>query len=109
MDFTTITRSQTIMAATDADQVIFATGLTLLRKEIAKNRQMVRLIGIGVSSLTEGSRQLDMLDKASVRFENLNRALDRIRRKHGFESIKTGRALSLKDIFTDTGNDDPPL
>jgi len=101
-DFTTITRRRTLRQTTDTDQTIFDTGEKLLKKALAQEKQPVRLIGIGVSSLTEAERQLDMLDKSAQRREQLNRAIDRIRKKYGFTAIQTGRTLLLKDIFPET-------
>ena len=102
-DFSTITRRHSLLNATDADQTIFSTGLKLLEWALAQERQPVRLIGIGVSNLTEPGRQLDMLDSSAQRLEQLNKAIDRIRQKYGFSAIKTGRTLPLKDIFPETG------
>jgi DNA polymerase-4 len=62
----------------------------------------VRLIGIGVAELTAGG-QLDMLDGSARRQEQLNKAIDRIRKKYGFTAIQTGRTLKLKDIFEEGG------
>ena len=87
---------------TDTDQTIFDTGEQLMKKALAQEKQPVRLIGIGVSSLTEAEKQLDMLDKSSQRREQLNRAIDRIRKKYGFTAIQTGRTLLLKDVFPET-------
>ncbi len=101
-DFVTITRSQTLRQATDADQTIFATGQKLLGKALAKEKRAVRLIGIGASNLVEVGRQLDMLDPAGARLQRLNSTIDRIRRKYGFTSIQTGRTLRLKDIFPES-------
>jgi DNA polymerase-4 len=97
-DFTTITRSRTLTRSTDTDQAIFSTGADLLRKALIQEKQPVRLIGIGVSNLTEG-RQLSMLDSTEQRLEKLNKAIDRIRSRYGFTAIQTGRTLRLKDIF----------
>ncbi len=97
-DFSTITRRHTIKAS-DADQTIFSTGLKLLTTALSQGRQPVRLIGIGVSNLTEPGWQLDMLDSSAQRLERLNKAIDRIRKKYGFTAIQTGRTLLLKDIF----------
>ena len=103
-DFTTITRRHTLPQTSDTDQTIFDTGLKLLKKALSQEKQPIRLIGIGVSSLTEPGRQLDMLDASSQRQERLNKAIDRIRQKYGFTAIQTGRTLLLKDIFpTDEG------
>jgi DNA polymerase-4 len=102
-DFTTITRHHTLSQALDSDQTIFDTGLRLLNKVLSQQKQAVRLIGIGVSSLTESGKQLDMLDSSAQRQEQLNRAIDRIRNKYGFTAIQTGRTLLLKDVFPETG------
>ncbi len=103
-DFTTITRRHTLSQGSNTDQTIFDTGLGLLEKALSRQNQPVRLIGIGVSNLTERGRQLDMLDARAQRLEQLNRAIDRIRNKYGFTAIQTGRTMRLKDIFhTDKG------
>jgi len=101
-DFSTITRRHTLVKATDADQNIFNTGLKLLTKALSQEKQPVRLIGIGAANLTEPGRQLDMLDTSAQRLEQLNKAIDRIRKKYGFTAIQTGRTLLLKDIFPES-------
>jgi len=98
-DFTTITRRHTLRQASDSDQTIFDTGVELLNQALSQEKQKVRLIGIGVSSLTEPAKQLDMLDLSAQRLEQLNKAIDRIRKKYGFTAIQTGRTLLLKDLF----------
>jgi DNA polymerase-4 len=102
-DFTTITRRQTLNKPFDSDQAIFDTGAKLLNKALAGEKRALRLIGIGVSGLSEGGKQLDMLDASARRQESLNRAIDRIRNKYGFTAIQTGRTLKLKDLFPETG------
>ncbi len=101
-DFTTITRHHTLSQADDTDRTIFDTGTRLLEKELARGKQPVRLIGIGVSSLVEPGRQLALLDAEARRLEQLDRVIDRIRDKYGFTAIQTGRTLPLKDIFPET-------
>ena len=98
-DFTTITRQQTLSHGIDADQIIFDTGCQLMKRELSGKKPAVRLVGIGVSNFVETGRQLDMLDFSSRRLERLNITIDRIRKKHGFTAIQTGRTLVLKDIF----------
>ena len=102
-DFTTITRQQTLPRAFDNDQIIFDTGVKLLNKALSGEKRALRLIGIGVSGLSEAGKQLDMLDGQARRQEQLNRAIDRIRNKYGFTAIQTGRTLKLKDLFPETG------
>jgi len=98
-DFTTITRRHTSTQASDTDQTIFSIGLQLLNQMLSQQKQPIRLIGIGVSSLIEPGKQLDMLDASTRRLEQLDRAIDRIRKKYGFTAIQTGQTLPLKDIF----------
>jgi DNA polymerase-4 len=98
-DFTTITRRRILRQSTDSDQAIFETGEWLLKRALAGESQEVRLIGIGVSELVEAGRQLDMIDGSAQRQEQLNKAIDRIRKKYGFTAIQTGRTLKLKEIF----------
>jgi DNA polymerase-4 len=98
-DFSTITRSNTLAQATDADQVIFNVGQKLLERALAAEKQAVRLLGIGVANLVEPSQQLVMLNPSVKRMEQLNKTIDRIRDKFGFSTIQTGRAVQLKDVF----------
>ena len=102
-DFTTITRSLTLRQSIDSDDAIFNAGLGLAEKALGHEKRPVRLIGIGVSSLTQPGRQLGMLDGSAERLEQLNRAVDRIRQKYGFTAIQKGRTLPLKDVFPETG------
>lgn len=102
-DFSTITRRQTLSQSTDSDQTIFETGVRLLNKALSGEKRAARLIGIGVSELVEAGRQLEMMDGSAQRQEQLNKAIDRIRKKYGFTAIQTGRTLKLKDIFPGGG------
>jgi DNA polymerase-4 len=101
-DFTTITRRRTLPQPTDADQTVFQVAAELLGAALAADRRPVRLVGTGVSSLSEPARQLTLLDENNRRVENLNRAVDRIRDKYGFSAIQTGRTLHLEDYFRET-------
>ncbi|MBU2608482.1 MAG: DNA polymerase IV [Chloroflexi bacterium] len=104
-DFTTITRRHTLKQPISTNQAIFDTGRQLLQTALSQEKQAVRLIGIGVASLAESGRQLNMLDTSIGRQERLDKAIDRIRKKYGFTSIQTGRTMRLKDLFPETGED----
>jgi len=95
-DFTTITRQRTLPQLTDLDQTIFEIGNNLLEKAVADNRLAIRLIGIGVSNLSEPGMQLSLMNNTEQRLEKLNRAVDRIRDKYGFAAIQTGRTIHIK-------------
>lgn len=79
-DFRTITRCHTLRHASDNDQTIFDTGAKLLERALSQEKQPVRLVGIGVSNLTEPGKQLALLDSSAQRLEQLNRAIDHIRK-----------------------------
>ena len=97
-DFMTITHQRTLPQPTDVDQTIFLTGNDLLQKAVTDNRLAIRLIGIGVSNLSEPGKQLSLMDTNEQRVEKLNHAVDRIRDKYGFTAIQTGRTMQLKNI-----------
>jgi DNA polymerase-4 len=104
-DFTTISRHLTLSQNAYSDQSIFDAGAALLWRALDADRRPVRLIGIEVSSLTEPSTQLSMLDGDEGRLRNLNKAIDRIRLKYGFGAIETGRTLPLR---SNSSRDNPP-
>ena len=98
-DFDTITRSRTLKGAINADQAIFDVGVALLGRALWQRRQLVRLIGIGVSSLIGEERQLSLLDSSMECWERLDRVIDRLRHRYGFTAIQRGQTLPLKDAF----------
>ncbi len=98
-DFTTINRSHSSAEAIDSDDVIFATAARLLDKALAGKQKPVRLLGVGISNLVSDVKQLYLFDYSTQRQERLDKAIDRIRKKYGFDSIQTGRTLALKEIF----------
>jgi len=98
-DFDTISRSRTVKESINTDGAIFDIGVELLDKALSQRRQLVRLIGIGVSSLTGEERQLSLLDPTVGREEHLDRAIDRLRQKYGFTAIQRGRTMQLRQVF----------
>ena len=99
-DFSTITRSHTLRESVDTDRAIFETGIGLLEQALAIEVQAVRLIGIRVSNLVEASRQTTLFAPSARKLEELNKAIDSIRNRYGFDAIQTGRATRLKDILS---------
>jgi len=98
-DFNTVTRSHTLAEGIDTDRLIFETGIKLLDRVLTTEKKAVRLIGLGISKLIEASRQAPLFNAAKARTEALNRAVDQIRDRFGFEAIQSGRAIRLKDIL----------
>ena len=104
-DFTTITRQRTLPRPVDTDEALFQTATELLRAVLTADSCAVRLIGTGVSNLSEPRQQLALWDMTDRRLEKLNRAIDRIRDRHGFTAIQTGRTLRLREIFPESAGE----
>jgi DNA polymerase-4 len=98
-DFESITRSRTLSDAVNTDRDIYEVGRFLLDRALGQRTAPVRLIGIGVSNLTDGI-QLKMFDRYQVVLNRLNSAIDSIRGKHGFTTIRVGRTLHLRGAYT---------
>jgi DNA polymerase-4 len=101
-DFETVNRSRSLEEATASDDVIFATVRGLLERTLGGKGRKVRLIGVEVSQLVGKGMQLSLFDaqvQQAQRQERLDKAVDLIRKKYGFESVRSGRTLALRDIF----------
>jgi len=96
-DFETIARSRTLRGTTNRDHIIFEVGTQLLEKALSQSRKLVRLIGIRVSNFIGAERQLEMIDATANKLEQVDKAVEHIRQKHGFASIQTGRTLTLSN------------
>ena len=91
-DFKTITRQVTLKEASNASQAIFTTALYLFNKALTRREKSIRLIGVKVSNLVSGERQLRLFDPERERMERLDKAIDQIRKKYGQASIETGKS-----------------
>jgi DNA polymerase-4 len=101
-DFETLNRSRSLDEATSTDDVIFATARDLLERTLGSRGRRVRLIGVEVSHLVGKGMQLSLFDaqtQQAQRRERLDKAVDLIRKKYGFDSIRSGRTLALREIF----------
>ena len=95
-DFETFTRQRPFPRPTRIEDDLHALAEDLFR-DVAL-AQPVRLIGFGVTGLTDraGARQLDLFDlpvETRAKKENLDRAVDRIRAAHGAGAIRRARNL----------------
>lgn len=98
-DFETVNRSSTSREAMNLDDAVFHSGVTLLEKTLGKKFKPVRLIGLEVSNLVAGETQLGLFDTDSKRLEKVDRAIDYLRDKYGFDAIQTGYTLELKQKY----------
>jgi DNA polymerase-4 len=92
-NFRTITRNSTLEMPSDLDAT-FLTAIRALFKRHWDGQEMLRLVGVGLSSFSAGSRQFDLLDRGqSERLERLARATDKLRDKFGFSKVQFGGSL----------------
>lgn len=93
-DFRTVTRSRTLSDPTQLADRLYRTGAPILEAE-ADGRPF-RLIGIGVSELTDpaGADPYDLADPDGAKRADVERAIDRVRAKLGDAAVKKGRGWS---------------
>jgi DNA polymerase-4 len=92
-DFKLSARSRTLPEPFDTTEVIFSSGQRLLKD--LNLRRKVRLIGIGVSNLSCGPRQMTIGAAAddAAKQERLGRAIDQIRDRFCGDKVLRGRML----------------
>ncbi|MGA2400245.1 MAG: DNA polymerase IV [Syntrophobacteraceae bacterium] len=95
-DFKTITRSRTLPDSVDTTDVLFKAARQLLR-DLTLTRK-VRLLGVGVSNLSSGPRQMtiDAARDQTGRQERLDRAMDLIHSRFCGNPVLRGRMLDEK-------------
>lgn len=97
-NFQTFSHSKTSCYPTDLDDEIFNTAVSLLQSVLRGKSMPVRLIGLEVSNLVAGHRQLSLFAENDRKMKELSMAIDEIRNKYGFNSIGTGSIINLKRI-----------
>ena len=92
-DFRILSRQSRLPDPTQLADVMYRTGLGLLEREIDGRR--FRLIGIGVSDLSDPSRAdpADLADPGRAKRREIEQAIDRVRAKLGTGAIGLGRGL----------------
>lgn len=92
-DFETVTRSATLEAATDRTDAI-VTAARALFDEWARSFRPVRLIGVGVSNLTESAGQAGLFDAGDgERKRAVDQAADLIAEKFGKRAVQRASAI----------------
>jgi DNA polymerase-4 len=95
--FETHTRAKTLALPTNLDATISQVFRELFDAHWDRSRK-VRLLGVSLSQLTHGSRQLDLLEgDRREKLERLVRAADRVRDRFGFSKIQFGGSLHRED------------
>jgi len=94
-DFTTLSRQLTLSQPTDQDNLIFEAVKELFFKVWVPGKE-VRLLGVGISGLVQGARQLSLWDSPDTRENRLLEALDQLHQKFGDHSIQRGYNLKKR-------------
>jgi DNA polymerase-4 len=95
--FQTYTRSKSVQDPVDLDSDIHAIFLDLFRAHRDPKRK-VRLLGVALSNLCHGAKQLELLEAdRREKLDRLTKATDRLRDKFGFGSVQFGGSLRRDD------------
>ena len=92
-DFSTFTRQKTLSQAINQDSIIFETAVQLLEQHWDK-KSPIRLLGVGVSQLIEGSRQLSLWDTSDEKERKLLEAVNSLQDRYGKKVVM--KASSIK-------------
>jgi DNA polymerase-4 len=108
-NFTTLTRSRTLVDPTDLANELYRVAAELYRS-LPGERRRYRLLGVQASGLVEaGVEQLAMLHE--VRWDRIERAIDRVERRFGAETARPATLLDRRRGPRDPGfrsSGDPP-
>jgi DNA polymerase IV len=91
-DFTTITRSRTLLVATDVTQEIFKVACQLLEEQTPPGA--VRLIGVRMEQLGQDGAEQLLLDAPESGWREADQAADRARAKFGLAAIRPASLLN---------------
>ncbi len=95
--FQTYTRSKTVQDPVHLDADVHAIFLELFRTHRDPKRK-VRLLGVALSGLCHGTKQLDLLEAdRREKLDRLTKATDQLRDKFGFGSVQFGGSLRRDD------------
>ncbi len=88
-DFTTLTRQVTVSQPVDQDTIIYEAARALFYRVWSPGKA-VRLLGVGMSGLSQGVRQLTLWDSVETKEKKLLDALDVLQQKFGDHSVQLG-------------------
>ena len=95
-DFTTITRQITLNHLTSQDGEIFKAASELFLKEW-KPGKPVRLLGVGLGNLGKPARQIGLWEGSEPKEARLQRAIDDLRDRYGWDTLHRDGQVSKKD------------
>lgn len=95
-DFSTVNRQISLKNNLNSTELIYKIGKKLI-KDNKLLKKPLRLLGIGVSNLSDSEKmQLNLFDKAADDSE-IDKTIDAIKRKYGFDKISRARKLYLQN------------
>jgi len=95
-DFKRVSRAVTLESATNLDEIIFHAAMELLHQNWQR-RVRLRLIGIHLSHFEAETGQLELFpDQDALKARNLYYKIDAVRDRFGFDSVRAGKSLLLK-------------
>jgi DNA polymerase IV len=94
-NFETHTRQKKMPAPVDQDKVIYEQAYEQMML-LYPFKQPVRLIGVGVSGLTNAMHQLSLWETDDEKQRRLNYAVDEVRAKFGKDVLKRGNTIKKK-------------
>jgi len=94
-DFTTLTRQRALPSTTNLDDEIYAAVEKLFLDNLTLGRE-VRLVGVGVSQLSEPFQQLELWDDTRSQKEQLALAIDALKEKYGNNIITRGSQVKKR-------------
>jgi DNA polymerase-4 len=94
-DFSTFTRQISLPQPTDQDGVILETAWSLFLENWDHEKE-IRLVGVGVSGLTDNTRQLSLFETPTEKEHRLLSAVDEIHERFGRQILTSADKLSKK-------------
>ena len=98
MDSFSAARSAPLAPPTNDDKGLLEAARELLRA-LYTRRVAVRFLGIGVTNLAADRRQNTLFDARSNRRWYLNRGVDNVRQRYGWNSVFYGQGLQLREHY----------
>lgn len=99
-EFITYSHQVKIASPTDNTKEIYKIAKKLL-EQLYKN-QSIRLIGVRVDNLTDGNQeQINLFETNHHKLNNLDKTIDIIKNKYGYNSITLAGKMDIKDIKTE--------
>ncbi|MDP6457214.1 MAG: DNA polymerase IV [Candidatus Marinimicrobia bacterium] len=102
-DFETLDRSRTLPQPNNRDDALYSVADDLMKKAITR-RVGIRLIGVGLSNLTPCYHQVNLFDEGAwLKGRRRLEAVDKTRRRFGFDSVLRGEAVYLINCASSYG------